>query len=198
MKLRIVLAAGALGAVALLGAAACGPLAADTAAAADTASVDMSPEASALSALGFAPDQVVPVADVSASATPDAPQPSAPAKPGASGKPDRDRRPLLHRLTVRRALAKNVEHGEVVVKTKTGDQTIDVQRGTVTAINSSTVTVKSADGFTETWTFGSPIHVIEHRTTVQPSNVTTGETVGVAGTKSGSTLTATLLVIPGN
>ena len=61
---------------------------------------------------------------------------------------------------------------------------------------STTFTVKSSDGFSETWTFGSPINVIEHRTTVQPSNVTTGETVGLAGTKSGSNLTATLMVIP--
>jgi hypothetical protein len=48
----------------------------------------------------------------------------------------------------------------------------------------------------ETWTFGNPIHVVEHRTSVQPSNVTTGEQVGVAGTKTGGNLTASLLVIP--
>jgi hypothetical protein len=184
MKLRVALATAALGAVTVLGLAACSPLAASAAA------VDMSPEASALSALGFSPDQVVPAADTS-------PSPAAsgtPAKPGASAHPG-GKHPALRRLTIRRALAKNVEHGEVVVKTKDGDKTIDVQRGTVTAISSTSITVKSADGFSETWTFGSPIHVIEHRTTVQPSNVTTGATVGLAGTKSGSNLTASLLVI---
>jgi hypothetical protein len=184
MKLRVALATAALGAVTVLGLAACSPLAASAAA------VDMSPEASALSALGFSPDQVVPAADTS-------PSPAAsgtPAKPGASAHPG-VKHPALRRLTIRRALAKNVEHGEVVVKTKDGDKTIDVQRGTVTAISSTSITVKSADGFSETWTFGSPIHVIEHRTTVQPSNVTTGATVGLAGTKSGSNLTASLLVI---
>jgi hypothetical protein len=184
MKLRVALATAALGAVTVLGLAACSPLAASAAA------VDMSPEASALSALGFSPDQVVPAADTS-------PSPAAsgtPAKPSASAHPG-GKHPALRRLTIRRALAKNVEHGEVVVKTKDGDKTIDVQRGTVTAISSTSITVKSADGFSETWTFGSPIHVIEHRTTVQPSNVTTGATVGLAGTKSGSNLTASLLVI---
>lgn len=185
MKFRIALATAALGAVALLGVAACSPL--------GSSAADMSPEASALTALGFNPDEVVPVADPTPTATA-----TGGAQPEASAKPGRAGHPALRRLTVRRALARNVEHGELVVKTKDGDKTIDVQRGTVTAITSTTVTVKSSDGVTETWTFGSPIHVVEHRTSVQPSNVTTGEQVGVAGTKSGSNLTASLLVIPGS
>jgi hypothetical protein len=190
MKLRVALATAALSAVALVGLAGCGspPVAADSAA-------NMSPEASALSALGFsAADltavEVTPVSD---------PSPSANATAGTGSAPRaRAKRPALRALTLRRSLARNVEHGEVVVKTKNGDKTIDVQRGTVTAISSSTVTVKSSDGVSETWTFGSPIHVIDHRTTVQPSNVTAGAQVGVAGTRSGGTLTAALLVIAGD
>jgi hypothetical protein len=183
MKLRMALATATLGAVALLAVAGCGLQAANAAA-------DMTPEASALTALGFSPDEMVPAADTTPS-----PSASGAAHGGASGNA-KAKHPALRRLTIRRALARNVEHGEVVVNTKDGDKTIDVQRGTITAISSTTVTVKSSDGFTETWTFGSPIHVIEHRTTVQPSNVATGETVGLAGTKSGSNLTATLMVIP--
>jgi hypothetical protein len=183
MKLRMALATAALGAVALLGVAGCGLQAANAAA-------DMTPEASALTALGFSSDDVVPVSDPTPS-----PSASDAGHGGASGTA-KAKHPALRRLTIRRALARNVEHGEVVVKTKDGDKTIDVQRGAVTAISSTTVTVKSSDGFSETWTFGSPIHVIDHRTTVQPSNVTTGETIGLAGTKSGSNLTATLMVIP--
>jgi hypothetical protein len=192
MKLRIALATTALGVVALLGVSACGQLGN---AASGAAATDMSPEASALAALGFSNEDVVPAADTSPS--PDATGTPAPAASGKAGRKGAlANRPLLRRLTIRRALARNVEHGEMVVQTKDGDKTIDVQRGTVTAISSTTVTVKSTDGFSETWTFGNPIHVVEHRTTVQPSNVTTGETVGVAGTKSGGTLTASLLVIP--
>jgi hypothetical protein len=192
MKLRIALATTALGVVALLGVSACGQLGN---AASGAAATDLSPEASALAALGFSNDDLVPVADTSPS--PDATGTPAPAASGRAGKKSAQaNRPLLRRLTIRRALARNVEHGEMVVQTKDGDKTIDVQRGTVTAISSTTVTVKSADGFSETWTFGNPIHVVEHRTTVQPSNVTTGETVGVAGTKSNGNLTASLLVIP--
>jgi hypothetical protein len=177
-KLRLVLATVALGTVGLLGLAACGGGASGTA---------MSAESTALTALGFSSDDVSLVSD---------PSPSASAAPGKDGSGSKAKHPIARRLTIRRALAKNVEHGEVVVKTKDGDKTVDVQRGTVTAINSTTVTVKSSDGFSETWTFGSPIHVIEHRTTVQPSSVAVGADVGVAGTKSGGNLTASLLVIP--
>jgi hypothetical protein len=168
-RMRVALAATALGAATLIGAAAC------TAGTSDT----MTPEVTALTALGYQADDLVPAADPSAS-------------PGAPGRAH----PRARRLALRRALRGNVEHGEVVVKTKDGDKTIDVQRGTVTAINATTVTVRSADGFTLTWTFGNPIHVIEHRTSVQPSNVTTGEEIGIAGTRTGSTVTARLILIP--
>jgi hypothetical protein len=180
MKLRIVLATAALGAAALIGLAACGPA---------DASNDLTPEASALSAaFGLSPDEVttdVPALD---------PTPSA--SPGAQ-KDKGGKHPGLRALRLRRALGPHVEHGEVVVQTKDGDKTVDVQRGTVTAITDTSVTVKSADGFTQTWAFGSPFHVIEHRTSIQASAVAVGTQVGVAGIKNGSTVTANLLVIPG-
>jgi hypothetical protein len=99
-------------------------------------------------------------------------------------------------LRLRRILAAHVEHGEVVVQTKQGDKTVDVQRGVITAIDEKSVTVKSADGFTQTWVFGTPFQVIERRSTVQASAVKVGTKVGVAGIKNGSTVTANLLVIP--
>jgi hypothetical protein len=170
-RLRATLAATLLGAVALIGAVACTP--------GTGTGETMSPEATALVAAGFPSDDVIPAANPSAS-----PGATAPAHPRA------------RRLALRRALRGKVEHGEVVVKTKDGDKTVEIQRGTVTAIDSHTVTVKSADGFSLTWTIGTPIHVIEHRTSVQPSAVTAGAQVGVAGTKSGGTVTATLIVIP--
>jgi hypothetical protein len=185
MKVRVALASVALGAVAAVGLAACGQPATSAAAAMADSSTTLTPEASALSELGFSAQDMTLVDDPSPSPTGNsAPGPRAHAK-----------HPGLRALTIRRALAKNVEHGEVVVKTKNGDKTIDVQRGTVTAIDSTTVTVKSSDGFTLTWTFGSPIHVIEHRSSVQPSNVAVGANVGVAGTKTGGKVTASLLVI---
>ncbi|HEX6498553.1 MAG TPA: hypothetical protein VF054_05920 [Micromonosporaceae bacterium] len=176
MKLRNrfgVAAAGAVIAVAgLLGLTACGPAAAEAAV--------LSPEASALNALGFSTDDLVPVANPSPSGDSNGQHPNA------------RRRLIRDRVLMRR----NMLHGEAVVKTKDGDKTVEVQRGTVTAIDDRTVTVKSSDGFTMTWTFGSPIRVVEHRTTVQPSSVKVGEEIGVAGTKDGDTNTAKLILIP--
>ena len=136
------------------------------------------------------PGQANAPADVTAtgSATPDA---------SAAPKKGNRRHPSLRRLLIRRAtIAKHVEHGSVTVATRNGNKTIDVQRGTITAISSTSMTVKSADGFTLTWTFGDKIRVLENRSTIQPTDVKAGETVGVAGEKSGSTETARLVVIP--
>jgi len=186
MKLRLALATAALSAAALLGLTACGG--ADSAAA-DSGASTLTPEQTALTLLGYSDDEVVadhPAGD-------DSPAPSASASTGPKGRPGH---PRVRRLTVRRALARNVEHGEVVIDTKKGAQTVDVQRGTVTAITGTTVTVKSTDGFTWTWTFGSPLRVVEHRDTIQPKDVAVGAKVGVAGIKQGSTPTANLVVIP--
>jgi len=169
----------AIGVLGVLGMAACDPSTATT--------TSMTPDASALTALGFSDSDVTTAADgtlADVTAT-------TPASPGTHPNARR-----LRRLLIRRGLGRHIEHGVLTVETKNGDQTIAVQRGVVTAINDTSVTVKSADGFTMTWTFGNPIRVIERRTTVQPKDVTVGETIGVAGLQTGSTDTARLIVIP--
>ena len=166
MKVRVALATAALGAAALIGLTACGPAA---------ATGDLTPETTALTTVGFTTD------DVAAAPADD---PSAKALPG-KGHP-----------ALRRELAHHVEHGEVVVQTKKGDKTVDVQRGTVTAVTGTTVTVKSTDGFTSTWTFGDPLRVVQHGQKADKSAVQTGAEIGIAGAKNGSTVTANLIVIP--
>ena len=202
MKLRsrvgVAIATTAVGALGVLGLAACSPSSAP-------AATTMTPEATALTALGFADGDVTGAeADTSGNAAGAANAPAdvtatGGATPSAAAAPGRGNRrhPALRRLLIRRAtIAKHVEHGSVTISTKNGDETIDVQRGTITAISSTSMTVKSADGFTLTWTFGDKMRVLENRSTIQPSDVTAGETVGVAGEKSGSTETARLVVIP--
>jgi hypothetical protein len=149
---------------------------------------DLSVEGQALEAIGFSPDELVPLAAVAV----DDPTPKPTVRP--SGKPQRDL-PGRHKR-LRFAFGQRMLHGEAVVQTDQGTRTVVVQRGTVTAIDGSTVTVKSADGFTLTWTFGNPIHVIEHRTAIQPSAIAVGTAVGVAGGKEGDTPIARLIVIP--
>ena len=134
------------------------------------AAADLTPEGQALTALGFEP------ADV---ATPSPSQ-------AANVKPKR------------KWLRHNTLHGEVVVQTKDGTKTVLVQRGEVTAVGDTTMTVKSTDGFSQTWTFGEKPRVVERRTTVQPKDIAVGDEVGVAGTKNGDQSLANLVVIPVN
>lgn len=144
----------------------------------------LGPEGGALAAMGFAPADMTP-----AELTATGPTPTASSTPGA------DRRGKRHTLRV--LLGKNTLHGEAVVKTKDGTtKTIVVQRGTVTALTNTTITVKSTDGFTLTWTLGDQLRVVEHRTTIQPSQVAVGTEVGIAGSKDGDKTVARLVIIP--
>jgi hypothetical protein len=93
-------------------------------------------------------------------------------------------------------LRKNLLHGEVVVQTRDGTKTIVAQRGTVTAVDGSSMTVRSTDGFTLTWTFGENLRVVEHGTRVQVDRVQVGALLGVAGAKDGERSVARLIVIP--
>lgn len=84
-------------------------------------------------------------------------------------------------------LAHRVEHGEFTVHTKTGDQVIDLQRGQVSAVSATSVTVRSEDGFTATYTVGSASKVRVQKKASAIANVHTGDKVAVAATRSGNT-----------
>lgn len=74
-------------------------------------------------------------------------------------------------------------HGEYVVETSTGTYVTELtQRGTVSAVSSTSVTVKSADGYSKTYVVPSSVSV---------TSVKTGDTVSVVATVSGSTATLT-------
>jgi hypothetical protein len=194
MKLRLALATAALAGIGLLGLTAC-QQGVTAGSAGDDTSTTLTAEETALTTLGYSAEDVI--TDAPAGDGTPAPSASGSVAPsGKAGKAGSSKHPRLKRLGVRRALARNVEHGEIVMDTKDGPKTIVVQRGTVTAISATSISVKSADGYTATWTFGSPLHVIEHRATIQPKDVAVGAKVGVAGTKQGDADVATLIVIP--
>ena len=170
----------------LLGLAACerpgAPVAAPAAdLAADVASAG-GLEEQALAGLGFAPAEMVfakpgPAADPSAS----------------PGERERGKR---HRPLARAMLRGRVLHAEAVVQTDEGVRTLVSQRGTITAIDDDSVTVRSTDGFTLTWAFGDELRVIDRRKTVEPSALAEGVEVGVAGAKDGDRTVARLIVRP--
>jgi hypothetical protein len=172
-RTRIALTLTTLGLAGLLGLSGCG-VAARTGTA--SAGADVSDEAFALQAVGL---------ETGLEADP-SPAPSASAAPQTRAE---------HRRAIRRYLRKNTLHGEVAVQGKDGIKTIVVQRGTITAVTSTSVSVKSTDGFTLTWTFGDKLRVVQDKKTVPTSALKTGTAIGVAGTKSGSTDSARLIAV---
>ncbi len=84
-------------------------------------------------------------------------------------------------------------HGQFVVpKPGGGYQTVDTQRGSVTAVSATSITVKSSDGFTKTYRVTSSTIVAARRDGI--ASVKTGHQVTVMATVSGSTATAVGIV----
>src|SRR5262245_17766573 len=80
-------------------------------------------------------------------------------------------------------------HGQFVIpRSGGGYQTMDTQRGSVTAVSATSITVKSADGFVKTYQVVSSTNVDAQRGGI--ASVKTGHQVAVAATVSGSTATA--------
>ena len=170
---RTLLALGLSGTLALggLALAGCGANGAATTAA---ASADIADEALALQQVGF---------DTGLT---DSPSPSASA--GSGDAP--------HGRQVRKYLRKNTLHGEVTIQTRTqGTKTIVVQRGEVTAVTATQVTVKSTDGYTLIWTVSDKVKVVQDKKAVDKTALKTGEQIGLAGTKDGSATDARLIAI---
>ena len=112
-------------------------------------------------------------------AAPGTATPAAPTHPAKAGT-----HPGHHKGQLGRAV-----HGEFTVHTKTGDKILDTQRGVVTAVNAGSVTVKSTDGFTATYTLIPTTKV--HKGKQTATQITTNDRVRVLATKTGTTATAT-------
>jgi hypothetical protein len=170
-RTRIALTVATLGLAGLLGVAGCGAAASTAASTVGSTAADVSDEAYALQAVGL---------ETGLEAAP---------SPAAS------QAPAAHRKAIRKYLRKNTLHGEVTVKGKDGARTIVVQRGTVTAVTSTGVSVKSTDGFALTWTFGDKLRIVQDKKTVQTSALKTGAEIGIAGTKDGAANSARLIAV---
>jgi hypothetical protein len=80
-------------------------------------------------------------------------------------------------------------HGQIVVaKPGGGYQTLDFQRGTVTAVSGTSITLKSADGFTRSYAVTSSTLVDAQRSGI--GSVKAGHQVAVSAVQSGSGATA--------
>jgi hypothetical protein len=80
-------------------------------------------------------------------------------------------------------------HGQFVVpKSGGGYQTIDTQRGSVTAVSATSITIRSGDGFVKTYQVTSSTNVDAQRDGI--GTVKTGNQAAVVATVSGNTATA--------
>lgn len=90
-----------------------------------------------------------------------------------------------------------VLHGQFTVKTATGTQVVDVQTGAVTGTTSHgsqhAITVKSSDGYTQTYTVTSSTRIGKNGQKATISDIATGDTVRVFATNDNGTLTAQLI-----
>jgi hypothetical protein len=84
-------------------------------------------------------------------------------------------------------------HGQAVVAKRGGGyQTIDYQRGTITAVSMGSISVKSTDGFTKTYAVTSSTIVGAQRGGL--GSVSTGNEASVIATVSGKTATAVKII----
>lgn len=169
--LRNGLAVGVVATVGLAGLAGCG--ARDGGAPAGPA-MELTAEEQALTEMGYEPQQVLP---------------------GTYSSEDPDKRYRGRHFGHWRHPGRRVMHGELVVSTKEGPQTIVVQRGEVTEVSDTSMTVKSTDGFTLTWTFGDKLRVVERRRSVDGDALRAGDEVAAVGAKSDEGGVARLILI---
>ncbi|GIF03665.1 hypothetical protein Asi03nite_12030 [Actinoplanes siamensis] len=94
---------------------------------------------------------------------------------------------------VRKLLRRDALHGEVTVQAKDGVRIVVVQRGKITAVDGTSLTVRSTDGFELTWSYGDPLRIVRERKVVDRAALTTGVEVGIGGVRSGSATSARLI-----
>jgi hypothetical protein len=84
-------------------------------------------------------------------------------------------------------------HGQIVLaKPGGGYQTVDFQNGSVTKVDSTSITLKSADGFTQSYPINGSTIVSAGRTGI--GSVTSGNSAVVIASVSGHTATAVRII----
>ena len=103
---------------------------------------------------------------------------------GPMGGPGRDRGEKLG----------DVLHGDVTVKQEDGTVAqARIQRGTLKAIDGSTLTVESEDGYTSTWTVDDDTEIRRERGEAAVTDLVVGDVVTVRGPISGDGATARIV-----
>lgn len=77
-----------------------------------------------------------------------------------------------------------MEHGEFTLQTTTGDKVIDVQRGVVTVVSATSVTVKSPDNFTATYALDAATKVTKDHKESTVADVAVNDQVRLEAVKT--------------
>ena len=88
-----------------------------------------------------------------------------------------------------RAFLSRVEHGEFTARVKASERVIDVQRGTVTAVNAQSISVQSPDGFNATSTVDPQAKIRKNKQSATIDQVAVNDRVMVVAVKNGTTAT---------
>jgi hypothetical protein len=119
--------------------------------------------------------------------------PSTTQAPGATA--DKARAGVLGRgAGWRHGLARRALHGELTLQTREGVKTVVVARGEVTALADDSITVKSSDGVSTSFRINDDTRFGFRHEPDPSAELKVGDTVWVAGTKSGDTVAATNVV----
>lgn len=119
--------------------------------------------------------------------------------------PGRDTAPGQQDKQDRKAQRPQPLHGEGVVKNPDGTfQTVLEQRGTVESVSDTSITVKSEDGYSQTYTVNGDTKILQvpmsddgrrlKPTDGTIADIATGDTVRIAGVKDGDKATAKRIV----
>lgn len=114
--------------------------------------------------------------------------------PSATAHPDKGHPGKGHPF--RRARALRGVHGEATVKRKDGFHLATWQRGKITSVSATGLTVRSADGVSWTWTANDKTRVRKDGDKSALKALANGDQVLVAGERSGQTRTARFVRVP--
>ncbi|WP_285902125.1 DUF5666 domain-containing protein [Frankia sp. AiPs1] len=124
---------------------------------------------------------------------------AAPASATASPSTEDHPKPAeARRLRRERRLAERVQHGEATVKTAKGFQVVAGQRGKVTAISATSISLASEDGYTATYVIDGDTRFRADGKPAKVTDIHQGATVTVRATVTGNTRTATAVADPKN
>jgi hypothetical protein len=114
------------------------------------------------------------------------------AKPGEKHDQKGERRGFVRRHVLARAL-----HGEVTLGGKK-HQVIAFQRGAISRVSRTSLTVKSNDGFVDTYVLNNDTKVRENRQKSKVADIDSSDRVLVVATKDDSTLNARRVIVRSN